>query len=166
VAVSANWEEEDQLAAVVVARRSSGGTVAAALYLVDLCCLGVKNAFAEVFLSVPEYEERFRSRFILDQPMVDIDFDLAAKIVRTGVRYARALGFRPNPGFKHASLLLEGADPDGCCTDIKTGGPEGKPLYIAGPDDDVRRIMTHLRDKMGPTGFHYIAPPDATEGWE
>ena len=166
VVVSSNWAEEAQLATVVVARRSSGGTIVAAMFLVDRCCLGVKNAFSEVFANAGEYDTRFRARFIRGEPMVLIELDLAAKIVRTSVSFARDLGFRPSADYKTARLLLEGADSDRCRTDISTGGPDGKPLYIAGPEDDVRRIMTHLRNKLGLDGFHYIAPPEALDGWE
>jgi len=163
-AVSSNWTDESQLAVVVVARRSAGGSIAAGLFLMDLCCLGAKNAFAEVFSSESEYERRFRSRFFTDQPMTPINIDLAAKIVRTGVRYARELGFQPNPGYKSARLLLEGSEQERCGEDVPVGGPEGKPLYVAGPDDDVRRIMTHLRAKLGSDGFHFIAPPEELDG--
>lgn len=158
VLVSETWRDPKHVAMVVVARRSTGGTVAAASFLMDLACLGAKNAFIAVFHSEAEYSAGFRREYINQQSMVAVDLDLAARIVQEGVRYGRANGIRPSPDYQRARLLLEGAEPDRCDTEIPLGGPDGKPLYVAGPHDDARRIMDRLRDRLGPDGFHFIVP--------
>src|SRR5437870_11177013 len=55
--VSSEWELEGALVQVIVARRSELGELSAAVILVDLGCLGVKNAFVTKPLSMREYEQ-------------------------------------------------------------------------------------------------------------
>lgn len=55
-----------------------------------------------------------------------------------------------------ARYLLNGADPSACPTPVPTGGPEGKPLFVAGPYDDPRRIIDHLMRTVGEGNFHYL----------
>lgn len=38
------------------------------------------------------------------------------------------------------------------------GGPEGKPLYIAGPDDDAATVLRKLCERLGENGFNFITP--------
>src|SRR5262245_20314842 len=65
--VSADWQQEGGLVQVVVARRSSGDEVAAGVFLVDLGCLGVKDAFARLFESPAAYERDLRQRLTAAQ---------------------------------------------------------------------------------------------------
>lgn len=89
--------------------------------------------------------------------MAPADFNLVAKIVRTGVEYAGNLGFRPDPVFTQAEPLLSVADPDAVDTPIPTGGPEGKPFFVAGPHDNARRVIDQLTRTVGAGNFHYLA---------
>jgi len=41
---------------------------------------------------------------------------------------------------------------------IPLGGREGKPFFVAGPYDNVDRIMAKLRRKLGEDGFHFMIP--------
>ena len=54
-------------------------------------------------------------------------------------------------------LVLGDADPD-ACDEVIPLGKEGKPFFIAGPYDNVERIMSKLMRKLGPDGFTYIYP--------
>jgi hypothetical protein len=47
-------------------------------------------------------------------------------------------------------------DPASCPDVIEYGGEDGKPFYVAGPYDDVDRVMNQLTLKLGPHGFHFI----------
>ena len=96
--------------------------------------------------------------------MIKADVNLAAKIIREAIAYAKELGFRPDPDYRDAMPILGDADPDACDTPIPLG-KDGKPLFIAGPYDNVGRIMDKLTRKLGPDGFHFLAPisPDGDE---
>ncbi|MBC8160068.1 MAG: hypothetical protein H7Z42_02525, partial [Roseiflexaceae bacterium] len=130
--------------------------VAAGLLLVDLACLGVKSAQVKLFAGPAEYHAGLRAHALKIQPMAPAEFNLVAKIIVTGLGYAANLGFKPDPIFAQAQHLLSGADADACATPVPTGGPEGKPFFVAGPYDDPRRIVDHLTRTVGAGNFHYL----------
>lgn len=153
--ITADWQQPGELVQILIARHSERGEVAAAVVLVDLGCLGVKNAFASRFDSVEHYEEELRDGTVGLQPMVDVDINLAARIVREGIRYARTLGFRPHRDFEQAEPFLRDADPDAVTDEIPLG-QDGKPFYINGPNDDPRRIIAQLTRAVGAGNFEYV----------
>ncbi|MBC8446447.1 MAG: hypothetical protein H8D78_01730 [Chloroflexi bacterium] len=156
------WQEERAITQILVARRSPAGQIATGTFLVDLGCLGVKSAFGRLFDSRQEYEE-LRNGMMSRQDMIKADVNLVAKIVREAIAYAQELGFKPDPDYRDAMLVLGDADPDACDAPIPLGGKDGKPFFFAGPYDDVDRIMAKLRRKLGPDGFHFIFPVSGDE---
>ena len=152
------WQQEGAITQILVARRSREGRIATGAFLVDLGCLGVKSAFAGLFDSRWEYQQKLRKRVTSQQKMVKADPNLVTKIIREGIAYAGELGFRPDPDYRDAMHVLGDADPDACDVPIPLGGPEGKPFFIAGPYDNVDAIMTKLTRKLGPDGFHFFVP--------
>jgi hypothetical protein len=157
VLLSRGWDQEAALITILVARRSlMTNKVAAGLFLVDLACLGVKSAQVRLFAGPAEYNAGLRAHAQRLQPMAPADFNLAAKIIATGLEYAANLGFKPDPVFNQAQHLLGGADPAACATPVPTGGPEGKPFFVAGPHDDARRIVDQLTRTVGAGNFHYM----------
>lgn len=155
--VSSNWRDEGELVQVLVARRSPSGQIAAGMFLVDLGCLGVKDAFARLFSSYSEYQQELRDRLFDLQPMREAGIDLAARIIREGVSYAGSLGFEPHRDYREAAILLEGADPDAVNVRVPLG-KDGKPFYVAGPHDNVKKIMAQLTRSVGPGNFQFLAP--------
>lgn len=168
------WQEEGAIVQVLVARRSPLGQIATGTFLVDPGCLGVKSAFASLFRSQREYEQELRRRITEQQAMVSADLNLVAKIIREAIAYARQLGFSPDPDYRDAMIVLGDADPDACDIPIPLGSKDGKPLYIAGPYDDIDEIMAKLAKAVGPDGFQYLVPisgdteifVDDEEDWE
>jgi hypothetical protein len=157
VLLSQGWEQEATLITILVARRSPmSNKVAAGMFLVDLACLGVKSAQVKLFAGPAEYNAGLRAHALRVQPMAPADFNLAAKIITTGLEYAANLGLKPDAVFAQAQHLLAGADPAACTTPVPTGGPEGKPLFVAGPYDNARRIVDQLTRAVGADNFHYI----------
>jgi hypothetical protein len=158
VQLSQGWDQAAALITILIARRSlKSGKIAAGLFLVDPACLGVKSAQVKLYKDVAEYVAGLRTHAQQVQPMAPASFDLAVKIILTGLEYAAGLGFRPDPVFAQAQPLLEGAHPEAVDTPVPTGGPEGKPLFVSGPYDDVRKIVEHLMRTVGAGNFHYIA---------
>jgi hypothetical protein len=155
--VNEGWDDGHNLAQVLVAR-SVPGRVAFALFLVDLQCLGVKNCIVQPNASEREYADFLRARAHPEQQFVPCEPPLAAAIVRKGVDYAAELGFRPHPDYRLAAPLLEGLDPGEYLDEVPCGGSDGKPLYVAGPHDDVPRIMARLRRRLGDDGLHFVSP--------
>ncbi len=163
--VNAEWRDPTQINQVVLARRDPHtGVVALAAYLVDLACLGVKNALVANFPSAREYRSAFLQDVKMRQEMVEVDVNLVAAIIKAGLEYAASLKFRPHPDYAEAAILLGDADPDAVEEPIPVGGPEGKPFFIAGPYDNVDKIITHLTRLLGQDGFRFMAPVDIETG--
>ncbi len=155
-------QEPGEIIQILVARRSPTGQIAVGSFLVDLGCLGVKSAFAALFNSRREYEQQLRNEMRARQAMAKADLNLAAKIIREAIAYADELGFKPDPDYRDAMLVLGDADPEACDVPIPLG-KDGEPFFVAGPYDDVPRIMAKLERKLGPDGFHFLVPLSGDE---
>jgi hypothetical protein len=154
---------ETGMAQVLVAREAFG-RIAFALFLVDLRCLGVKDCFARDGQDAEGYDEMLTA-LTGEREMEPCDPAFAAKVVLEGAAYAAGLGFRPEAGFGVARELLGGIDPAAASEEVPLGHA-GKPMYVAGPNDDVARILSRLEERLGPGGFHYVVPGgDAPEEW-
>lgn len=151
--VSRDWDAPGELVQILVARSSPDGAIGAAHLLVDLGCLGLKNAMARLFASSTEYEAH-RRRVSETQRMQKADLDLAAKIIREAINYAEGLGFKPHADYYDAAPFLEGANPDACPAEIPLG-LDGKPFFVSGPFDNVPRIMGTLNKAVGPGNFDF-----------
>ncbi|MEW6746888.1 MAG: hypothetical protein AB1486_29475 [Planctomycetota bacterium] len=150
--VNEDWRERG-LATVVISRRG-GDSLAVGFFLVDCSCLGVKDAHAIADFSEADYR-RLLGNLSQEGPLQECDPALAVKIVETGLAYARRLGFRPHPDFELASEILGDIDASTCPEEIPCGR-DGKPCYVAGPDDNTERILYQLRSQLGPGGFTFI----------
>ncbi len=141
------------LVTVVAARERGGSKVSACAYLVDVYCLGVKNASGPRVLDrrkLPEYVfQTFRS---YGGPPLAAPLELAQHLVFGAIEYGRGLGFEPHPDFEAcASHLGQWKGPS-----VIGFGHEGKPLFIQGPRDNAAHIMKTLEDKVGRDGFHFV----------
>lgn len=172
--LSKNWKDTTVITQIAVARRSPlTGEIRAGIYLVDLACLGVKNARVANFFSSTEFNERLLDGMKKSQPLIPADINLAAAIVKAGLDYAATLGFQPHKDYRLASILLQDADPGAVKEEIPVGGPDGKPFFISGPYDNIQAIIAKLTRKVGIGNFDYMAqigPPtgdfDFDENWE
>jgi hypothetical protein len=157
------WRDPDELVQILVSRRGPQGQVATAAFLVDLGCLGVKTAHSAVTESDRAHKQ-IRGDMERQQKMSPVSLNLVAKIIREGIAYAAQLGFRPHRDYHLAKWVLGDADPDACEDSIPLGR-DGKPFFVAGPFDDVPKIMAKLERAVGSDGFHYLIhlePPPGT----
>jgi hypothetical protein len=96
------------LVTVLVAAERGGSKVSVCGYLVDVYCLGVKDALGPHGLDrrkLPEFvHQYFRTS---DEPPLAAPADLARHLVFGAVAYARELGFEPHPDFAAAAGHLE-----------------------------------------------------------
>jgi hypothetical protein len=138
---------------LVLARRAPGGKLACAVFLVDVYCLGVKNAFWRM-MDNAAYKESIAK---LDRcgRLQEVTPEFFAKLVYGAVEYAQSAGFGPHPDYRTARLLLAGIDPSRCPDEFEFG-KNGKPLYIEGPDDGSLPQIRAFRNRLdaaadGPT---------------
>jgi hypothetical protein len=160
--VTESWNSETRGLVQVTVARAQGKVWATVVFLVDLDCLGVKNIILKRGQTLEEHLQ-LREYIYRDQACQDCKPELAAKIVRQGVRYAESLGFPPIQDYTKSLHLIAGIDADRCQEEI-TVGRNGKPFYVAGPHDDAEAIHAHLEDRVGPDGFHFIMPGEFLDG--
>src|SRR5436190_15704952 len=79
--ISRDWQSTETITQIIVARRSPEGQIAAGVFLVDLACLGIKDAFAHAFDSFTHYDG-LRQTIMSQQPLVRADLNLVAKVIR------------------------------------------------------------------------------------
>src|SRR5262249_58183670 len=80
--------------------------------------------------------------------------------IEGGVGSAGGFGIQPHPDYQKARLLFGGIDP-GECAETFEYGKDGKPFFVAGPNDTPersRQIVRMLEQSCGPDGFHYLIP--------
>ena len=141
------------------------GRISAGIFLVDVFCLGVKDAFITV-LEKYQYEGRMKNH-PGNGPFVPVSPACFRKLVEGAVAYARDLGFEPHRDYAEARQIF-GNQETASCTQEFTYGREGKPLYISGPNESEARskaIVEHLRQLKGEDGFHYLVGLDDPEDW-
>jgi len=141
---------------LVFSRSLPNGRIALGAFLLDVFCLGVKNAFF-ANLARDEYARRLRSWSAAEslQPMQPACF---RKLVEGGVAYAHELGFDPHADYDEARLIFGDVQATDCPTHFEYGR-DGKPFYISGPhetDTEVRSIMDQLERRLGPGNFDFL----------
>ena len=143
---------------VILSRRLPNRRIAVSFFLVDVSCLGVKDAFYAV-CSMSEYDER-RVRLNRQSRMESRSPAYVRKLVEESIAYAGRLGIEPHRDYHEASRIFGDIDPVEC-SDPFEFGKDGKPYYVAGPHDSPtksQRIIELLTARLGPEGFHLLAP--------
>ena len=157
--ISAWWQETTNLTHIIVAKEPPFGGVVCCVILVDLGCLGPKEAFVTQFRTRGQYETEFRASMMNRDPMIPIEYPLAAKIISESLRYARHLGFELPPRVSRTLGALGPLDAAAACEqEIPLGGEDGIPFCMAGPDDDVDHIMATLTRTCGNGNFRFTIP--------
>lgn len=147
---------ENGLGTIVISRTSKDGNIAASVILLDVYCLGAKNAYFQL-LSPAEYRSRLDA-INTHETLKLVHPTCARKLVEEGVAYARNIGFDPHPDYKIAKQIF-GDIEAGACPEKYEFGKDGKPLFVAGPNDDMkksRKIIDTLQKTCGPDGFNYL----------
>ena len=153
--ISQDWNKRG-MASILISKRMPSGNFIAALYLVDVFCLGLKNTLYRFNLSQLEYDELY-DQFNQNEDFIPCKLEMAHNIIYGAIDYADELGFAPNSDFKVTEKLL---DEDLITDDIDTIelGKDGKPFFIAGPDDNINRIIAILNKKIGEGNYDFLHP--------
>jgi hypothetical protein len=149
--INADWKESG-MANVIFARNRPDSGMAIASFVVDLGCLGVKDAFANPDIMLSQYARMMQEN---PNPQVIVDPACAVKLILGAIEYAAALDFKPHPDYYYAREIFGDIDPNACAETFEYGS-DGKPLYVAGPYDNARKIVNHLTRRLGPGGFDYV----------
>jgi hypothetical protein len=157
--ISDNWQKKDDmgLIQILLARQQPDGNICFGVYLIDKFLLGLKNTFAEADFPRSRYQSEIRNKIFSKQKPVNCPIELAHQMIYQSIEYAQQFGFEPQRDFAVSQYLLAPRGELEEPYDL-TFGKDGKPFYIAGPHDNVARIMRQLEKTAGPGNYHYIAP--------
>jgi hypothetical protein len=148
----ANEDTLEGMAVVSVARSSGFNRITVCTYLVDLWCLGVKDAMGPRQIDPGEYRVLMDMAYTGFDDVRQISLEQAQAIVFSAVEYAAKLGFSPHPDFEQTKPHLgqwSGELKIEC-------GRDGKPFYTSGPYDNPLKVIKTLRESVGEGNFDYV----------
>jgi len=76
-------------------------------------------------------------------------------LIYDALDYAAELGLNPPKDFYQAEYVLDDNLVDDDIDDIEMGW-KGKPIYVEGPFDNTRKILSELNNSVGMDGYDYI----------
>jgi hypothetical protein len=152
------FDPEAGMGTIVVSRKTSGDQILMGSFLLDVFCLGVKNAYCTL---MDENEYRFSLQQIeKHQHLVKVHPACARKLVEEAHAYAEDLGFSPHRDYGFARKIFQDIQKDQCDRSF-TFGRNGKPMYLVGLNDSARfsmEVINTLTARLGPEGFHFQKP--------
>ena len=157
---------EDGIGHVIVSRTLPSGQIAAAFFLVDVFCLGVKDTF---FRAMSPGDYAYQIAGVANQQLERVAPARVRKLVEEAVAYAQELGLAPHRGYKLTRQMLGDIEVETSATSFQFG-KKGKPFFMSGPYDTpakIDRIIRTLTARVGPEGFDYIIgfdDPNVLEG--
>lgn len=141
---------------LLLSRSLPDGRLAVSGFLLDIFCLGIKDAFAAI-MTRDEYARR-KSGWSTSESLQPIEPACFRKLVEGGVAYARDLGFSPHADYAVASQIFGDLDSTACPTRFEYGH-DGKPFYVSGPHEtppQVRATVEQLQRRVGTGNFDYL----------
>jgi hypothetical protein len=142
------------MGSVILGREYSSAKTAISHFLLDVHCLGVKDAhYSELT------HEQLREMLDEYESHVDIAPECARKLVQGAVAYGKEYGFLPHADYLSASALFGDIDAATCPTEYEFGR-DGKPFYVSGPNDTparIKKILRTLTKNAGEGNFEFMA---------
>ena len=146
----------DQGMGSVLVSRTRGTEVAFGMFLLDMYCLGVKDAWFDV-VTRSDYDFKIFEKAFSGEH-VDLSPECTRHLVEGAVHYASDLGFSPHRDYRQAKRVFGDIDASQCQQEF-IYGKDGKPLFMSGPGDGAMRcqqILDTLEARCGPDGYHYV----------
>jgi len=138
--INRDWKDGGS-ATIFILRRAPRGGHAMAAYLVDLWCMGLKDAWGRLDISYTEFSEGIIQQTAPHIELVRVDLDTARRLVMGGIRFARQNGFRLPPRYQRWVALLGGGDSDSDEADLSDFGVDGKLCFVGNEEDLGRRLI-------------------------
>jgi hypothetical protein len=155
---------ETGLGMIIATRQPPTGEIAVSAFVVDVFCLGVKNAFFKV-ASEDAYHNTIKPRLVVThegQHFGNTHPSCVRKLIEGAVDYAGDLGFSPHPDYRNAKAIF-GDIEAGACPVKYVFGQEGMPMYIQGPNESItqaKKIVDQLAKRCGAGNYHYLVVLD------
>lgn len=159
--INAEWEESG-IASIVVCRTHVNGNISFASFLVDLYCLGVKDAWCRSNIFAFEYQ-RFLEGLSEDFKMEKAEYVQVHNIIYGAVAFAEDYGISPAQEFNLAKMLLE-EDSDEIPLVEYDYGVDGKPqLVVTSDNPKLPFYISKLEKHAGKGNFELVYLDDFTD---
>lgn len=142
--INSNWQEEG-IASIQFIRDTPTG-LALAAFLVDVWCIGLKDAFGSVNLLREDVDmnlDRARRQF----PLTRVEPDIARSLLASAIRFSKQNGFRL-PRHYERYVAVAGGVGEVESADISQFGKDGKLFYVGRLQDLSSRLMTCTVDEF------------------
>ena len=157
--VNKGWEEEGK-ASIYLLRRIPGGGHAMGAFLIDLWCMGLKDAWGRLDLTYEEFRASVLDRGEPEVSFEPIDIETARRLVAGGIRFAEQNGFRLPPRHERWTALL-GEIGDPAKADLSDFGVDGKLRYEGSLEDLKRRLIgCRVEDFLKRKDVEYVIGDD------
>ncbi len=147
---------EQGLTCCLMVRRQPSGKFSSAFLVIDRKCLGVKRCDIKCNISDNELANIIRDfGKIITVDFVEVTPEYFHNLIYASIDYAQSLGFNPSSDFANAELLLDETFISDGIDEIEVGW-EGKPLFMNGPFDNIKLILSTLNRIVGEGNYEYI----------
>lgn len=141
------------LGLVVIAREARYNKITFCSYLLDIWCLGVKDAMPPRTVDRVKLKEVTQKLFSLfpGTPQ-EVPLEVAQGMIFSACEYSESLGFQPHKDFEKSRSHIgewNGTVRIQC-------GRDGKPFYVNGPHDNPKKIMETLTKSKGEGNFDFM----------
>lgn len=134
-----NWQENGEAVILVLVTSPRAGCVMA-MFLIDLWCAGLKDAWGRLNFSHQEFRDMVEEMSLdVDMHLVPVDLETARGLIAGAIRFARQNGFRLPPRYERWTAVIGGVG-DEADADLSAFGADGKLRWV-GPIDDLRRRL-------------------------
>jgi len=140
---------------VVLARGVTPHHLAVGIFLLDVFCLGVKDAMFKS-LEGDELAMYLETTKVGSAP-ISLQPSDARKLMRDLVAWSQSIGFPPHREFAAVERIFGDVSADESEADFPFGR-DGKPIYIPGPYESatlIRRRIEQLQKHLGEDGFEF-----------
>lgn len=155
--INKGWQD-GSMANIFVIRKHTNGNATIGLYLVDLLCLGVKNAAYFFNLSPAETEDLIERSSSLEH--IEIDYILAHNIIYAGHDFAMEYEIHPHRDFEIAKYILEEDDDNIPLIDVEVGDENGMPFLIVKNKGQFLTALNNLKRIAGEGNYKYLIELD------
>jgi hypothetical protein len=162
IPVKNNKDINRGLGLVVIARVARYNQIVLCSYLLDVWCLGVKDAMPPRTVDRTKFKEVAQQLFNLfpGEPQ-SCPLEVAQGMIFSACEYSESLGFQPHKDFEKARSHI--GEWDG--TIRIECGLNGKPFYVSGPHDNPTKIMETLKKSKGEGNFDFMIGSSPIENY-
>jgi hypothetical protein len=157
--VNEGWEEAG-MADVVVLRQHITKMVTGGIFLVDLKCLGVKDALwifnepeENIYQKLPNFKEQF----------IEIDYDLAHNIIYAAHDFAMEFDIAPHKDFAISKFILKEDSDEVPLIEVAVGD-NGVPHLMTHRPNEYLHALDKLKKNAGEGNYHYTVAIDGFGG--